>query len=161
VANLRKIPYTKPLPPDAEVFTRKVKGEVKRFARWTDAKGKRREAELTEDGTRVRLLSKKWYGEWRDPDGTEHCEPLATDEVAAGQMLAERVRKAELRHAGVADPFEGHRQRPLAEHLDDFERALLAKGGGARHVRDVKARIRRVLDGCRFVFLSDLSASRA
>ena len=41
--------YTKPLPPDAETFTRK--GE--RFARWKDSKGKSRTAPLTvgKDGT--------------------------------------------------------------------------------------------------------------
>src|SRR5262249_62340889 len=86
VSKLRRVPYTKPLPPNAEVFTRKGK----RLARWVDGKGKRREAEVTDDGQRVRLLSSKWYGEWKDPDGTEHCEPLFTDRTASDQELARR-----------------------------------------------------------------------
>ena len=97
MSNLRRVPYTKPLPAGAEVFTRKGR----RFARWTDRKGRRREAPLSGDGTRIQLLSRKWYGEWKDPDGTEHCEPLATDRTAAEQMLAERVRKAEDRKSVV------------------------------------------------------------
>jgi hypothetical protein len=38
------------------------------------------------------------------------------------------------RQAGIADPYEEHHKRPLAEHLDDFEAALLRPtdtGGGA------------------------------
>jgi hypothetical protein len=59
VSNLRRVPYTKPIPEGAEIVTRKGQ----RFARWKAGKGKTVEAPLSEDGTRVRLLSKKWYGE--------------------------------------------------------------------------------------------------
>jgi hypothetical protein len=156
VSNLRRVPYTKPLPPNAEVFTCKRK----RFARWTDAKGRRREAPLNEGGTRIQLLSRKWYGEWKDPDGTEHCEPLATDRTAAEQMLAERVRKAELKHAGVADPFEQRHKRPLAEHLEDYRRFLLAKGDTGEHADKTRNRVQAVLDGCGFVFIADLDAGK-
>src|SRR5262249_39576820 len=104
---LRKILYTKPLPPDAEIFTRKGK----RFARFKTRKGKVVEAPLSEDGQRIRLLSRKWYGEYRDADGIEQCVPLATDKTAAGQMLAALVKKA--------------------EHLADFRHYLEAKGNSA------------------------------
>jgi integrase len=157
LSNLRKIPYTKPLPSNAEVFTRKGK----RFARWVDGRGKRREAELTEDGQRVRLLSSKWYGEWKDPDGTEHCEPLFTDRTASEQELARRVKKAELRQAGVSDPFEQHSNRPLAEHLADYRRELEARGNVPAYVASVASRLETLLAGCGFVHIADLSASRA
>jgi hypothetical protein len=58
VSNLRRVPYIKPIPAGAQILTRK--GEP--FARFKDRRGKTVEALLTEDGTRVRLLSKKWYG---------------------------------------------------------------------------------------------------
>jgi integrase len=156
VSNLRKVPYTKPIPEGAETFTRKGK----RFARWTDKKGKRREAPLNEAGDRIQLLTSKWYGEWKDPDGTEHCEPLATDKVAAEQMLAALVRKAELKHAGVADPFEEHSRRPLLEHLEDYRRFLLAKGDTEEHADTTHSHVRAVLDGCGFVFIADLDAGK-
>ncbi|MHB1524619.1 MAG: hypothetical protein ACYCYB_11775 [Candidatus Dormibacteria bacterium] len=154
--SLRKIPFTKPIPTGAEVFAKKGK----RMARWIDGKNKPREAEVTEDGTRIRQLSRKWYGSYTDAVGVERCVPLATDKTAAGQMLAELVRRAELGKAGIVDPYEQHRKRPLAEHLADFEASLLAKGGTVKQARQVAARVRRVLSGCRFVFASDLSASR-
>ncbi|HKI32950.1 MAG TPA: helix-turn-helix domain-containing protein, partial [Gemmataceae bacterium] len=46
------------------------------------------------------------------------------------------------------------------EHLADFEAALLAKGVTAKQVRQVAYRARRVLVGCGFVFMDDLSSSR-
>jgi integrase len=155
VSNLRRIPYTKPLPTSAEIITRKGQ----RFARFKDRKGKTVEAPLNDDGTRIQLLSKKWYGEYRDVDGIEQCIPLSTDKTAAAQMLADLVKKAELGKAGITDPFEVHRRRPLLEHLTEFERCLLAKGAGEKHVKDCGARVRRVLADCRFTFLADLSAS--
>jgi hypothetical protein len=98
VSNLRRVPYTKPIPEGAQLFTRK--GE--RFARFKDRRGKTVDAPLTEDGSRIRLLSKKWYGEYRDADGVERCVPLATDKTAAEQMLAALVRKSKLGKAGVS-----------------------------------------------------------
>jgi hypothetical protein len=49
--------------------------------------------------------------------GSPKPEPLATNKVAAQQLLAQKVRKAELRKANIFDPFEAHRNRPLVEHL--------------------------------------------
>jgi hypothetical protein len=74
-------------------------------------------------------------------------------------MLAALVRKAELGKAGVSDPFEAHRQRPLREHLDDYGRHLSARGDTAGHVARTCTRVRAVLDGTRAVFVGDLSAS--
>src|SRR5262249_13856461 len=51
---------------------------------------------------------------------------------------------------------EEHRKRPLAEHLEDYRRHLLADGDGVEHVEQTCARIRAILTGCQFVFLPDL-----
>jgi integrase len=155
VSNLRRIPYTKPIPAGAEVITRKGQ----RFARFKDRRGKAAEAPLNDDGTRIQLLSKKWYGEYRDADGIEQCVPLSTDKTAAAQMLADLVKKAELGKAGITDPYEAHRKRPLAEHVADFERGLVAKGNGATHAQAAAARVRRTVEGCRFAFIGDISIS--
>jgi integrase len=150
------MPYSKPLPPDAEIITHKGKPH----ARFTDDDGRAAVAPLTKKGNRIRLLSKKWYGEYREADGSLCCVPLSTDKTAAGQMLAELVRKVEFKKANISDPFETHRQRPLAEHLADWQSSLYAGGATAKHVKQTVACARRVLDGCRFVFMADLSASR-
>jgi site-specific recombinase XerD len=155
VSNLRRIPYTKPLPADATVFTRK--GE--RFARFK-RRGKTVEAPLSEDGTRVRLLSGKWYGEYTDASGVEQCVPLCTDRTAAEQMLAAEVKQAERKRAGLGDPHEEHHKRPLLEHLEDYRGHLLAKGDTEEHAERSRSRARAVLEGCGFVFAPDLDAGK-
>ncbi|HYT89387.1 MAG TPA: tyrosine-type recombinase/integrase [Gemmataceae bacterium] len=111
----------------------------------------------TPGATKVKKKSGKWYG--RVP-GNQQPVPLSANKVAAQQILAELVRKAEVGRAGISDPFEDHRKRPLLEHLADFEADLKAKGNTPKQVRLKIGRIRRLLEGCRFVFLADLSASR-
>ena len=93
------------------------------------------EGPLTNKGDKVRLLSRKWYGTYRDADGIVRTVPLSTDRTAAQQMLSELVKRAELGKAGIVDPFEGHARRPLAEHLADFKADLNAKGNTPKQVR--------------------------
>ena len=111
----------------------------------------------TPGAEKVKKKSKKWYG--RVP-GNRQPVPLSANKTAAGQMLAARVNKTELGKAGIRDPFEAQRTRPLAEHLAEWESSLLASGASAKHVRQTTACARRLIDGCRFVFMADLSASR-
>jgi hypothetical protein len=41
--------------------------------------------------------------------------------------VAALVKKAELGRAGITDPFEEHRNRPLDGHVEDYVRYLAAK----------------------------------
>jgi integrase len=102
--------------------------------------------------------SKKWYGQYR-VDGILRRVPLASNKTAARQLLNEMIGKAERGQANLIDPFEAHRKRPLAEHLDDWKAALLADGAGAKHVTSVVGCVRCVLNGCEFAIIADLSAS--
>jgi hypothetical protein len=156
MARLFQPPYTKPIPDGAEIVTHKGKPH----ARYKGDDGKTVLSPLTKKGDRIRLKSAKWYGEYRDANGDLQKEPLSTNKTAAEQMLAELVRKAELGKAGIADPYEAHHRRPLAEHLMDYQGALAAKGNTAEHVSQTVSAVRRCLDGCKFVFVADLSASR-
>ena len=64
-------------------------------------------------GERVKTKTKKWWGQFRDGNGKLRRHPLAVDKKAAQAMLNELVRKAELAKAGLADPTEEQRRRPL------------------------------------------------
>src|SRR5262245_43676948 len=153
MARLFRQHYTKPLPEGAKIIT----GKGKPHARFTDD-GRTVTAPLTKKGDRIRLLSAKWYGEYRDADGFLRRVPLALDRSAAEVMLGELVKQAELTRRGLADPVrEEHARRPLTEHLADWQASLLAHDVTAKHVRQTVANVRRVLDACRFVTLADLS----
>src|SRR5690242_10483378 len=67
---------------------------------------------------KVKKRSGKWYG--RVP-GERKLIPLSSNKVAAQQMLAEIVHKSALAKVGISDPFEAHRQRPLVDHLAEWE----------------------------------------
>src|SRR5215475_9803048 len=110
MASLIRQHYTRPIPPDAEIITRKGKC----LARFKDKGGRTVLAPLTGNGERCRVPSEKWYGQYVDGNGVLQCVPLSTNKTAAQQMLNELVKRAELEKAGVADPFREHRKRPLA-----------------------------------------------
>jgi integrase len=107
---------------------------------------------------KVKKKSSKWYG--RAP-GNRKPVPLSTNKVAAQQILAELVKKAELGRAGISDPFEAHRKRPLTEHLADYRRELEARDNDPRYVTLVHSRLMALCKGCGFHLVNDLSASRA
>src|SRR5262245_8408997 len=111
----------------------------------------------TPGAKKLKKKSSKWYG--RVP-GSAKPTPLSTNKVAAQQLLAELVRKAELGRAGIGDPFEEHRKRPLSEHLADFRRELEARGNAPRYTDLVVSRLQDLLRDCGFCFTSDFSASR-
>jgi integrase len=105
--------------------------------------------------------SKVWYGKYKAANGKFRTVKLTTDKTASKQMLAKLVTEAALAQHGIADPTRReHCTRPLAEHLDDFHRELLARDNDPRYVRLVFARLTALLDGCGFRFMGDLSASR-
>ncbi len=103
---------------------------------------------------------KKWYAKVRHADGTVRKVPLSTNKAAAEMMLGQLLTKIEHEKAGNTDPFESHRGRPLGEHLAAWEKHLRAKDSTSKHVRTKLAAARRVIDGCQFKKLTDLSASR-
>ena len=108
-----------------------------------------------------RFKAKKWYGQYVDTNGQTQRVPLSPNKTVAQQMLAALVNKNENAKIGRVDRFEEHHKRPLAEHLDDFHKELSSRDNAPRYVMMVVSRLRSILDGCRFVFISDLSASRA
>jgi excisionase family DNA binding protein len=153
--------YTRLIPPDAQrVTVKNKKGEPVPAVRFKGSDGKILTAPVTTRGNNAgklcRVISPTWYG-WVNGEAV----PLCTNKTAAELMLAELVRKAEMGECGIADPYEEHRVRPLAEHLADFRAALTAKGNTPDYVALVSGRLQALADGCGWRTLSDLSASQA
>src|SRR5215831_9313608 len=149
--------FTKPLPADAEIITRK--GET--LARWRDTKGKTRTAPLTEAGDRIRIESGTWYAKLRD--GNNHVVEVPTgcrDETAARQVLADLERKAERVRAGLITPAEArtaeHLATPIGEHVAAYVGSLEARGASRHHVREICRILGTVFSACEFRTLADL-----
>jgi hypothetical protein len=84
----------------------------------------------------------------------------------AQSLPARKEREAARQIEGMVNPFEGHQNRLLALHLDDFEmflRNATNKRGCKNtecHVRLTVRRARRVMDGCRFLSIAEISADK-
>jgi excisionase family DNA binding protein len=153
--------YTRPIPPDAQrVTVLNKKGESVAAVRFRGSDGKTITAPVVMTGKGAgqtcRVSSPNWYGRVNGERMT-----LCTNKTAAELMLAEMIRKAELADRGITDPYEHHKQRPLAEHLADFRAALTAKGNTPEYVALVSGRLLALADGCGWRTLCDLSASQA
>ena len=100
-----------------------------------------------------------WYIKYRDASGIIRKVKGFTDKVATQQRAAELERQAEHCKAGLVNPFAIYAKTPLAEHLAAFQAALLAKRATSKQVGQATARVQKIIDGCRFVWLADLVPS--
>ena len=111
-------------------------------------------------GEKKTTKSKKWWGRYRASNGKERRVPLAADKTAAQAMLNDLVRKAEREAAGLIDPTDDHAKRPLKQHIADYRRHLTAKGNTTSHIKLTISYIEKVVAGCKFRSIRDLSPSR-
>jgi integrase/recombinase XerD len=112
-------------------------------------------------GRRVKTKSRKWWGRYRDASGTVRRVPLAGDKMAAQAMLNDLVLKVEREKAGLVDPTDGQRKRPLSEHLAEFKKYLTNKGVTSKQVRESTKQIQKMVDDRKWKLIGDLSASGA
>lgn len=128
-------------------------------------------------------ITRKWYGEYRDLLGKLRRIALCTDKQASSvalHALKDALRQASagmmvsirdvptlvrapllraLRTAGHRSAALENEQKPLKLHIDDWRAFLIAKGDTTGHVDDICGRVGRLLEGCKFVFWSDIVAS--
>ena len=154
---------TKPLPKNAEIFTRK--GE--RFARWKDGRGKNRTAAVTigRDGTdRIVIQAATYTAKYRDGQGV--IREVATGcrtKDGAFSVLRELTGRAEKVKAQILTPDEDriadHQATLLEDHIAGYIDHQTAKDVHAARIDNTRSRLRRVAADCGFARLADLSAS--
>ena len=60
---------------------------------------------------------------------------------------------------GLLDSRTVANRKPLSEHIDDFHASLMHKGNTSAHADLVKARVKKLCDGCGFNHFADIAAS--
>ena len=111
-------------------------------------------------------VSEIWYGKFTDASGASRRVRLCANKEAAKTMLAKLVTDAALGKVGALDTFEPHNNRPIAEHLTDFEDHLRTgtnKRGGKnteKHVKITIDRSRAIIAGCKFRRICDISGGQ-
>jgi len=110
-------------------------------------------------GEKVQTKSRKWWGGYRDALGREKRVPLAGDKMAAQAMLNETLCRVEREKAGLVDPTDQQRKRPLKEHLADFKRYLQNKGVTATQTQIATSQIQKMVDAKKWKLLDDITAT--
>ena len=79
--------------------------------------------------------------------------------VRAVAAFPESIR-ARLLAVGLLEPERASVAKALTAHLDDFRAALLAKGTSNGQAAQVATRVQRVIDGCKFRRVGDITRNR-
>lgn len=98
---------------------------------------------------------KNRQGEWQEGanywvqfsvNGKLHRKTLKTRDKRVAKMRAfQMIEREERKSVGLADPFEEHRDRPLKEHIADFEAYLESRGVSKGHLEDRRLCLREFL----------------
>ena len=152
--------FTKPLPAEAETFSRKGQ----RFARWKDHKGKTRTTPLTTgtDGSdRIVVRAGTYTAKYRAGSGVVVEKATGCrDETAARQVLMDLEKRADKVRSGyrtaAEDAVVDHLGTPLAEHVAAYLVHLEAEGTTPEHRGNVQRCWNRIANDCGFSKLGDL-----
>jgi len=166
MATIYRKTYRRALPDEAEVRQRRGKS----VACWTDGNGRRRTAEIADDGESIIVESRVWYARYRDADGIERrVSTGCRDEQAARQVLANLLAEGEKVKAGILTTDEmaasRHAERPLRDHFSDYLEYLKAKTVRGRRVAEahrgnVARQLAALADECSLRWLRDITRQK-
>ena len=112
-------------------------------------------------GQKIKAKSKKWWGQYKDALGRLKRVPLAIDKTAAQAMLNRIVQRVEREKAGLVDPTEEQRRRPLADHMREFESYLRNRGVTPKQVQETLRMLKRLIDHRKWRSIGDITATAA
>ena len=112
-------------------------------------------------GQKAKTKSKKWWGKYRDAAGMIRRVPLVGDKTAAQTMLTDLVRRVDREKAGLIDPTDEQRKRPLAKHLTEFTKYLKNKSVTPKQVKESTMQIQKMVDDRKWKMIGDITASGA
>ncbi|WZP00725.1 hypothetical protein EP7_002375 [Isosphaeraceae bacterium EP7] len=98
----------------------------------------------------LRKRGRVWYFRYVDADGVKQERKGCPDKRATEEMARAAESHTAMARAGLIDPkeeaYRRHDARPLAEHLEDWQAAMLSKGRTAAHARLSHARVSVVVE---------------
>lgn len=109
---------------------------------------------VTKNGKKTKVNT--WSIRYRNAQGKRQEEHGFLTEEEGWYRLKEAKKEVEDERLGIRDPRQKNQRKPLTEHLDDFKKALEDEGVSDEQVKLVTGRVRRILEGCKFNFPTDL-----
>ena len=107
-------------------------------------------------GQKIKSPSKKWWGQFKDANGKLRRHPLAVDKMAAQAMLNELVRQVEREKAGIIEPGDRERRRPIGEHVTEFRRLKENRDISEKQVSEVLRQLERIVNECKWRTIADI-----
>lgn len=160
MATVYKRRESKPIPKGAEITTYRGKP----YAKWTDSKtGKAQRAPLNDAGDKTISEAQFYTIQYFDHEGKRRkVSTRYADKDAAKQYANQLEKEAEDRRRGMIDPeqekFLNEGQRPLSEHLGDFENAMRSPGRTEKHVARTVGYVREIAEASEWAMLADIAA---
>lgn len=109
-------------------------------------------------GKKVKGKSKKWWGQYTDASGRLRRHPLSIDKKAAQAMLNERVRNVEREKAGLIDPTDEQRKRPLCLHLEEYRTYLQTKNVSDKQRKESTRQVEKIITAGKWKLIPDIAA---
>lgn len=146
MASVFKMSDRRPVPAGAERFTR----AGRRYARFTDGRGRRKTQPVAEDDEGVMLVERRcWYIAYVDGGGARRRVKGFTDKGASEQKGRDLERHAERHRVGLEDDYDTHRaSAPLGEALGAWLADLRRRGKSAMYIYNMGLRVGRLAEGC-------------
>jgi site-specific recombinase XerD len=110
-------------------------------------------------GVKTKTKSRKWWGQYKDAFGRLKRVPLAVDKFAAQAMLNDLVKKVEREVAGLVDPTDEQRKRPLQKHIAEYRGYMENKGNSAKQVSEIIRKVQKLIDDRKWRFIGDITAN--
>jgi integrase len=115
---------------------------------------------------KVRIVSKVWYGRYKDAAGNTRTVALSPDKKSSKEQLAKLVSDAKTKQlypepelTPAERKIQEQGKRPLGEHLEDYRHSLQARGRCAEHVAKTCGQAQTVIDGCGFTLIAHLDGN--
>ena len=153
----------KPIPEGAKI-TRLRSGQ--RIAKWTDARGDKQEARVSEDGQHVLVEAGKWTARYRDASGRLVQKPTGCERLEFAQSkLSDWLAIEEKRRAGIITASEAGAAEwahvDIENHVSDYEKSLTGQGRSAAYIKKTAHTLRKAFKALRFSSIQDLNRSKA
>jgi len=144
MASIFRQTYKRPIPPGAEIVTRKGV----RVARWKDRQNRTQTAPLSEDGTKVVLEYRCWYIAYIGPDGDRVTKQGFTDRTATEELARNLERNAERARAGMEVFDETTVGKPFGDALNAWIADLERRGKSPAYRYNMRLLMNKMADGC-------------
>lgn len=152
MASIYRRTYKRPIPPGAEIVTRKRK----QVARWKDKHGRTHSAPLSADGQSIVLERKCWYITYEGANGRRITVKGYTDKEATEALARDKVKMAERIRQGCVTVDLDRLDMETGEAVEAWVADLVRRGKSDGYVYNMKLLMTRMADACRWPTLGSI-----